>query len=529
MDSKLSSEETLQERPKRELIIEEIIETEKRYVDSLDSILQCYLKPLKQMIGTEREIVSKRQVNDLFANIANILVINRELLKQLQATLFDSIGQIFINLVPFLKIYSTYAQNFNNALNLVHHLLETNPSFKEFVLKQQSMPSMGQQTLQSLLLMPVQRIPRYKLLLEDLLKHTASGHQDYTNIFKAFKMVSSVADFVNETIRQHETALEMINIQKSILGLPNDLLAPGRTFIKRGKVQKISRKSHQPRILFLFSDILVYCSPGILETQFMYHRTITLDKIRVQDVPDVEQVKNIFQILQSEKSFAMYCETPQEKQEWLLALQNAIQDVRQSKSTLKNDPHRPTHLTAQDFDAPVWIPDALADHCMLCSKEFTILFRRHHCRACGKIVCHDCSKSSFYLTREEGEIKARACDTCIAQISREGKFRVEQEERDPLPHQTPLSGYPFRSPNRQSRVARRTSVMSSVYSLADSISSLQFQSDGQCSLCLQKYGLTLWKHQCHKCGRSMCGQCTPSMGECDPCFKGQLFHFRYRS
>lgn len=35
--------------------------------------------------------------------------------------------------------------------------------------------------------------------------------------------------------------------------------------------------------------------------------------------------------------------------------------------------------------APVWVPDARVSMCMLCTAEFTITFRRHHCRACGKV------------------------------------------------------------------------------------------------------------------------------------------------
>jgi hypothetical protein len=35
--------------------------------------------------------------------------------------------------------------------------------------------------------------------------------------------------------------------------------------------------------------------------------------------------------------------------------------------------------------APVWIPDVRVTMCMVCTDDFTVTNRRHHCRACGKV------------------------------------------------------------------------------------------------------------------------------------------------
>lgn len=36
-------------------------------------------------------------------------------------------------------------------------------------------------------------------------------------------------------------------------------------------------------------------------------------------------------------------------------------------------------------EAPLWIPDAEATSCLHCDMRFTMLKRRHHCRACGLV------------------------------------------------------------------------------------------------------------------------------------------------
>ncbi|QIW98463.1 hypothetical protein AMS68_003981 [Peltaster fructicola] len=41
---------------------------------------------------------------------------------------------------------------------------------------------------------------------------------------------------------------------------------------------------------------------------------------------------------------------------------------------------------------PQWQPDEDVQKCPVCQQEFTLFFRKHHCRKCGKVVCGDCSR-----------------------------------------------------------------------------------------------------------------------------------------
>jgi len=72
--------------------------------------------------------------------------------------------------------------------------------------------------LNALLITPVQRIPRYKMLLEELIKSTPEGHPDKTNLESALKEIESVAWHINEQLREHEEGLLLLNIQNSLQG-----------------------------------------------------------------------------------------------------------------------------------------------------------------------------------------------------------------------------------------------------------------------------------------------------------------------
>ena len=73
--------------------------------------LQLFLKPIQA-----RSLLPPDAVSVVFGNIEHILALNRELLSYIRQK-----GPVdaFINMGPFLKVYATYANNYNNALEVV--------------------------------------------------------------------------------------------------------------------------------------------------------------------------------------------------------------------------------------------------------------------------------------------------------------------------------------------------------------------------------------------------------------------------
>lgn len=74
-----------------------------------------------------------------------------------------------------------------------------------------------------------------------------------------------------------------------------------------------------------------------------------------------------------------------------------------------------------------WQPDSAVLACGLCSRDFTLFVRRHHCRKCGRVVCASCSKFTGFLDDmpvltphglvlpEPGE-RHLACKECLSEI-----------------------------------------------------------------------------------------------------------------
>ena len=74
--------------------------------------------------------------------------------------------------------------------------------------------------------------------------------------------------------------------------------------------------------------------------------------------------------------------------------------------------------------APFWIPDTEASNCMICDSKFTLVRRRHHCRACGQVLCSLCCSEKFSLNHMEGK-EGRVCKPCKTILERLSKAEEE--------------------------------------------------------------------------------------------------------
>jgi len=75
------------------------------------------------------------------------------------------------------------------------------------------------QDVSSFLILPVQRLPRYKILLKELLKNTPSEHLDYPNLITAKDTVIECNQYVNDKKRDQDIheELRQIELRQAIL------------------------------------------------------------------------------------------------------------------------------------------------------------------------------------------------------------------------------------------------------------------------------------------------------------------------
>lgn len=110
---------------------------------------------------------------------------------------------------------------------------------KTFMKRCRTHPRHTQLNVESYLLLPVQRIPRYRLLLEDLVKSTDTSRlSDADSLATALEHVTQIASKVNESKRQSEQDRRLLAWQYRIRGpIEGPLVQPHRRLLKDGSLQ----------------------------------------------------------------------------------------------------------------------------------------------------------------------------------------------------------------------------------------------------------------------------------------------------
>ncbi|XP_042153585.1 rho guanine nucleotide exchange factor 17 [Oncorhynchus tshawytscha] len=253
----------------RRHVVMTLLDTEQSYVESLRTLIQGYMRPLKQ--PDSGSLVDPSLVDEMFYQIPEILEHHEHFLEQVTGCISQwhdrqTVGQLLIQSFSkeiLANIYSAYIDNFLNAKDAVRIAKEAKPAFLKF-LETSMRENKEKQALGDLMIKPVQRIPRYELLVKDLLKHTPEEHPDHPLLLDAQRDIKRLAEKINKGRRsaeevERETRV-MQEIEAHIEGVEHvrDILNPMRKFLRQEMVMEAKTVGgKKDRSLFLFSDLLI--------------------------------------------------------------------------------------------------------------------------------------------------------------------------------------------------------------------------------------------------------------------------------
>ncbi|XP_027023084.2 faciogenital dysplasia isoform X2 [Tachysurus fulvidraco] len=399
-------------------IAQELLHTEEAYVKRLNLLDQVFCTKLTEA-GIPTEVI-----NGIFSNISSIYCFhNQFLLPELQTRITREwstnprIGDILQKLAPFMKMYGEYVKNFDPAMDLVNTWTQRSTHFKSVVHNIQKQDVCGNLTLQHHMLEPVQRIPRYELLLKDYLKKLPSEAPDRKDAEKALDLISTAANHSNAAIKKMEKMNKLLEVYERLGGEIEEIVNPANELIKEGHIKKMSAKNGtaQDRYLYLFNNMLLYCVPKLrlMGQKFSVREKIDIAGMEVQETIK-QNLAHAFAIIGKQRSLELQARNAEEKQEWIQVILATIDKQKQKSETFnkafnislsredEHTPDSPSLWSNASVDSDGGVNERRSskkrekerETCKGCNETFHFTKRKHHCKNCSAAVCGKCSKVS---------------------------------------------------------------------------------------------------------------------------------------
>eukprot|EP00002_Diphylleia_rotans_P037878 TRINITY_DN851_c0_g1_i4.p1 TRINITY_DN851_c0_g1~~TRINITY_DN851_c0_g1_i4.p1 ORF type:complete len:1328 (-),score=243.35 TRINITY_DN851_c0_g1_i4:664-4647(-) len=255
---------------KRKHVIRELYQTEVTYVRNLHYVVEKHIESLLRQLANGGKPLAKEDLNTIYYLIESLYKLHQDsILVDLRRVAEDpspdaSVSAVFIKSQHFLKIYSSYADNYERAMDTYLRCIKLPPyaAFCKSCLKD---PASQGLDLPSYLIQPVQRLPRYKLLLEELSKNTPDDHPDYEGLLTAIEVVKNLASNTNKQIKTANVREKIGKVDgfeklfrptRHYIGEASGILSDGSAKVPLGSAT-----------IVLFSDILIIILGRVIYSQ----------------------------------------------------------------------------------------------------------------------------------------------------------------------------------------------------------------------------------------------------------------------
>ncbi|XP_053145782.1 proto-oncogene vav isoform X2 [Hemicordylus capensis] len=328
MRSESSVMPKMTELDKRKCCLQEIQQTEEKYTSTLESIHQHFMKPLQVFLRPQ-------DLETIFINAEELLKVHRSFLMDLKNALsFNSsqnLYQVFIKYKEKLLLYGRYCSQVEAATKHLDQVANTSVDVRMKLEECSQRANNGRFSLRDLLMVPMQRVLKYHLLLQELIKYTVEPTEK-ENLRQALDAMRDLAQCVNEVKRDNETLKQITNFQLSIENLTQSLAHFGRPKIDGElKIATGDKRSKMDRYAFLLDKALLICK----RKGDSYEMKIFVDlaNYQVQDDSSLEKDNKkwthtfLLIDLYGPLGYELYFKTRELKKKWLEQFEMALSNV----------------------------------------------------------------------------------------------------------------------------------------------------------------------------------------------------------
>uniref|UniRef100_A0A8C9NVF9 FYVE, RhoGEF and PH domain containing 5 n=1 Tax=Serinus canaria TaxID=9135 RepID=A0A8C9NVF9_SERCA len=345
------------------LIAQELMSSEKVYVEMLQLLRTDFyegiLKVLRDDDENEQEEVKLKQG---LSDLPEIYELHQDILEELEERVLkwdehQKVADVFLSRKSRLHHHTAYIMQFDRNLALLDEMCLKYSQLATMIQDFEQSSGDSPYSVKHQLLKVVHRVFQYHVMLTDYLNNLCPDSTEYEATQAALFIVSEITDQANDSMLQAENLQKLVHIEHSVRG-QSGLLQPGRIFVKEGTLMKVSGKTRHPRHLFLMNDVLLYTYPQ-KDGKYRLKNTWAVSGMKLRERLGIP---------------------------------------------LGEKP-------------PTLVPVSHVMMCMNCGCDFTLTLRRHHCHACGKIVCRNCSRNKYPMKYLKDQA-AKVCDSCYVELKK---------------------------------------------------------------------------------------------------------------
>uniref|UniRef100_A0A672IHZ0 Rho guanine nucleotide exchange factor (GEF) 11 n=1 Tax=Salarias fasciatus TaxID=181472 RepID=A0A672IHZ0_SALFA len=325
----------------RQAVIYELFTTEVSHVRTLKVLDQVFFQKMQSVLNSEELACifpNLHQVYELHASLCEAMKKRRE------ASIVQEIGDVMLARFEgaagdeFQEQASLLCGQQSQARELIKNKRRKDPRFAHIIQECEASPLCRRQQLKDLLVAEMQRLTKYPLLLDNILKHTEAASPDLPSLQRAQACCRAILQAVNEDVRETEHRQRLSQYQRRL-----DKILP----VKPIGVFKV----------FCFCSPRTFltktCGGGDSKTSFS--PVVKLDSLLVRSVATNNRA--LYVISATERQiYELVAGTPSEKNIWKELLEKTI-------STAVGDGRIPATPHPEESRSPD-VPRFLTDRCL---------------------------------------------------------------------------------------------------------------------------------------------------------------------
>uniref|UniRef100_A0A2K6FL06 Proto-oncogene vav n=1 Tax=Propithecus coquereli TaxID=379532 RepID=A0A2K6FL06_PROCO len=338
-----------------------------------------FLKPLQRFLKPQ-------DIEIIFINIEDLLRVHTHFLKEMKEALAtpgaSTLYQVFIKYKERFLIYGRYCSQVESASKHLDHVAAAREDVQMKLEECSQRANNGRFTLRDLLMVPMQRVLKYHLLLQELVKHTQDA-MEKENLRLSLDAMRDLAQCVNEVKRDNETLRQITNFQLSIENLDQSLAHYGRPKIDGElKITSVERRSKMDRYAFLLDKALLICKRR--GDSYDLKDFVNLHSFQVRDDSsgdkDNKKWSHMFLLIEDQgaQGYELFFKTRELKKKWMEQFEMAISNIYPENAA----------ANGHDFQMFSFEETTSCKACqMLLRGTFYQGYRCHRCRAPAHKEC----------------------------------------------------------------------------------------------------------------------------------------------